>query len=304
MISRKTALPAAGKEIVRAIPGRRAARLHEAPPVPACEAGFSLVEMAIVMTIMGLVLASGVSLLGGQVDAGRQKATKTRLQALEHSLTAFYVWNDRLPCPADGRLDSSDASYGRSQPETSGSCDTSAVTAAESVIPWRTLGLQESESLDGWGRRISYQVSPELTASGSTLDGSLVVRDGSAAVSGTAELTDRAAFVLFSHGENGHGAWLSTGTRMSTTPASTDEALNNSGSSPFADRRLVGVLDEDYDDMLIWRERPFLLQSTGATFNGTACTAATSLWSSEGCSVDSSPDACIVAEALLSRCST
>ena len=266
-------------------------------------AGFTLVEMAMVMAIMGLVLAGGVNLLSGHVDAGREKLTATRLQAIEEALVAYFVWHDRLPCPADGSLTSADLEYGRSQPEDSDVCDDTSVTPAESVIPWRTLGLQESESIDGWDRRITYHVSTELTTSGTSDDGSIIVRDGDDSVTGTAELTDIAAFVLISHGENGYGAWTRFGNQIDDTDSSTDELLNIGGAQPFADRRLAGVLDEDFDDMVLWRERAFLARATGVAFNGSVCSSATNLWASENCSTDSSSDSCQVAEAVLSRCS-
>ena len=112
-----------------------------------------------------------------------------------------------FPAPPMAASVAGDTSYGRSQPETEGDCDTTEVTATEAVVPWRTLGLQENMSLDGWGRRFTYHVAPELVWSGTTSEGDIVLRDGDAATSGTSELTATAAYALISHGDNGHGAW-------------------------------------------------------------------------------------------------
>ncbi|MCB2053659.1 MAG: hypothetical protein KDE35_05375 [Geminicoccaceae bacterium] len=258
--------------------------------------------MAIVMAIMGVLTVGGIGLLGGRVEAGREKLTATRLDGALEALIAYYVWQGRLPCPADGSLAVGDAAYGRARPETAGPCDTTAVTGIERIVPWRTLGLSEAEASDGWGRRLSYHVSPALTATGSVAPGSLVVRDGAAATAGTAELTDRAALVLFSHGANGRGGWTTAGARLPVTGASVHEQMNTDGAAPFADRRTTGILDAAFDDMLVWRERPQLARATGAAFNGGTCTAADGVWSGEGCAATPSTDACIVAAAVRARC--
>lgn len=265
--------------------------------------GFTLIEMSIVMAIMGLVLAGATSLMSGRAAAERKKLTETRLDTALEALTAYYVVNNRLPCPADGSLTNADANYGRSQPETSGACDTVAVTMTEAVIPWRTLGLREPESFDAWDRRARYWVSNNLTSAGSALSGDLVLRDGDAGNPLSSELANNAAFVLLSSGENGLGGWTRSGTAMATTGISTDEQLNVNGGGTWIDRRLSSLSSDEFDDLVRWQSKARLTQASGAAFSGNVCTSATTLSSTTGCSSGSTDDACIVSEAILARCS-
>jgi prepilin-type N-terminal cleavage/methylation domain-containing protein len=264
------------------------------------ERGFTLIELAIVMAVVGIMLAGTMKLLGGQLDQSRIKATRERLGIADGALVAFYAASAYLPCPADGALPTSDASYGRAQPETSGAC--AGVTAANQVLPWRTIGLREELSFDGWRRRFSYHVSPPLTTAGSASLGDLSVRDGAAGAPGTSELTPVAAFVVLSHGENGLGGWLASGQRMTTTGVPTHEAENTDGVEPFVDTALSEAVGDEFDDLTLWREKPSLAQATGAVFSGTVCIAADNLWTTSACTGGSTADECVSAGAIRSRC--
>ncbi len=253
------------------------------------------------MVIAGLMLAGTMKLLGGQLDQSRLKATRDRLQMAYQALTAFYVTNAYLPCPADGALASSDANYGRARPETSGSC--TGVAAANRVLPWRTLGLQEELSFDGWRQRLSYHVSASLTVAGAAGPGDLAVRNGAASAPGTSELTAAAAFVVISHGENGLGAWLPSGQRKTTAGVSAHEAENTDGAAPFVDKALSQATGDEFDDLVIWREKAALAQAAGAVFAGPVCTAADNLWTAHSCALGGGADECVAAAAIRARCS-
>lgn len=270
-------------------------------PVPA-ESGFTLIELAIVMAVVGIILGGAVQLLGGQLDHQHAKITRERLQIAYDALVAFYATNTYLPCPADGSLERGDANFGRAQPEGSGACTGAAVAPNERVLPWRTLGLQDGQSYDGWYRRLSYHVSDPLTTAGTTGPGTLAVRDGAAGTPGSSELSANAAFVILSHGENGLGGWLESGQRMSTSGIPTDEAENADGAEPFVDRPISELDDDAFDDVTLWREKPALAQSAGAVFSGAICGAADTLWADNGCALGSTDEACVAAGAIRSRC--
>ncbi len=279
---------------------RRARRRGPAPAGRGQE-GFTLVELAIVMAVAGILLAGAMKLLGGQLDQSRLKATRDRLRMAYDALTAFYVAHAYLPCPADGALASSDANYGRAQPETSGAC--TGVAATHRVLPWRTLGLQEALSFDGWQQRLTYQVSAPLTTAGAAGPGDLSIRDGAASVAGTTELTAQAAFVVISHGENGLGAWLPSGQRKTTASISAHEAENTDGAAPFVDKAPSQAVGDEFDDLVIWRDKSVLAQATGAVFSGAACSAADNLWTTYSCALGGGADECVAAAAIRARCS-
>lgn len=265
-------------------------------------AGFTLIEMSIVMAIMGLILAGAATVMNGRVNAEQKNLSSQRLQAASDGLAAYYVANNRLPCPADGSLASDDANYGRAQPETSGACDTVAVTSGEAVLPWRTLGLREPESLDGWDQRLRYFVSADLTTAGSSLPGTLVLRDGDVSNPTSVELSSDAAYVVLSSGDNGLGGWLRSGAQKTVVGISTDEQLNVDGTSVFIDRRFSSITGDEFDDMIVWQPKLRLTQATGASFTGGVCTAADNVSIAAGCPGGAVDDACTIAEAVLARC--
>jgi prepilin-type N-terminal cleavage/methylation domain-containing protein len=262
--------------------------------------GFTLVELAIVMAVAGLMLAGTMKLLGGQLDQSRLKTTRDRLQMAYDALVSFYVSHAHLPCPADGALASSDVNYGRAQPETSGSC--AGVAATDRILPWRTLGLQEELSFDGWRQRLTYQVSALLTTAGAAGPGDLSVRDGAAGVPGTSQLTAAAAFAVVSHGDNGLGAWLPSGQRKTTAGIPAHEAENTDGAEPFVDKAQSQASGDEFDDLVIWREKGALAQAAGAVFSGAVCGAADNLWITHSCALGSGADECVAAAAIRARC--
>ena len=265
------------------------------------ERGFTLIELAIVMAVAGLMLAGAMKLLGGQLDQSRLKATRDRLQMAYDALVTFYAANTYLPCPADGALAASDADYGRAQPETGGAC--AGVAAVNQVLPWRTLGLQEELSFDGWRQRLSYRVSPPLTTAGAAGPGDLAVRDGAVSVPGTTELTAAGALVVMSHGENGLGAWLQSGQRKTSAGIPAHEGENADGAAPYVDKAQSQASGDEFDDLVVWREKGALAQAAGAVFSGVICTAADNLWTGSSCAGGSTADECVAAGAVRSRCS-
>ncbi len=263
--------------------------------------GFTLIELAIVMAVAGLMLAGTMKLLGGQLDQSRLKTTRDRLRMAYDALTSYYVTHAYLPCPADGALADSDANYGRAQPETSGSC--TGVAATHRVLPWRTLGLQEELSYDGWHQRLTYQVSAPLTTAGAAGPGDLSIHDGAQGVAGTTEISAAAAFIVISHGENGLGAWLQSGQRKTTAGIGPHEAENTDGAAPFVDKAPSQAVGDEFDDLVIWREKGVLAQAAGAVFSGTVCTAANNLWTTYSCAGGGGADECLAAAAIRARCS-
>ena len=75
-------------------------------------AGFSLLELAIVMIIVGLGLAVTFSALSGFRGTQNRKDTATRIAAVDVAIANFVTINKRLPCPADGALGVSGVSMG------------------------------------------------------------------------------------------------------------------------------------------------------------------------------------------------
>ena len=120
------------------------------------QAGFSLVEMAIVVLILGLLLGGLLQPLRAQIEATRSKETQNQLNSAIEALYGFAASNNaRLPCPAftgsEGNEAIADTSTGQCSNPYNG------------FIPGRLLGLTPIDAngylLDAWDQPIHYAVA-------------------------------------------------------------------------------------------------------------------------------------------------
>lgn len=131
------------------------------PASAARRRGFTLIEVAIVLVIVGIaaamLLGASEALMGNQ----KRQSVRVRLDAVEAALTNFVALNKRLPCPADGRIASGAAGAGL-EALTPGPGTCVAAVMTHGVVPWTTLGLAESDATDPWNGRLTYRVDPAL----------------------------------------------------------------------------------------------------------------------------------------------
>jgi prepilin-type N-terminal cleavage/methylation domain-containing protein len=117
--------------------------------------GFTLVELAVVFAIIGLLLASALYTLSAQNEQRNFEETRQRLEAARELLLAFAIVNGRLPCPATTTPDEA--------PAGGGPCTTAYPTSTSGFLPARSIGYQMVDSagyaIDAWGNRIRYAVS-------------------------------------------------------------------------------------------------------------------------------------------------
>ncbi len=116
--------------------------------------GFTLVELAVVMAIIGVLLASMMMTLSARVDQQNRSDTQRRLEDARDLLLSFAMVNGRLPCPATAAANSGDEA-----PVGGNVCTTSYA----GFLPARAIGFQPTDAngyaLDAWGNRIRYAVS-------------------------------------------------------------------------------------------------------------------------------------------------
>jgi type II secretory pathway pseudopilin PulG len=144
----------------------------------AAVSGFSLVELAVVFTIVALLLASAMYTLSAQVETRNFEDTRRRLDQARELLLAFAIVNGRLPCPARSAATAAPVTVAGDEVLTTATgCIGDAVTdyyggtsgaVTLGYLPARTIGFQQVDSsgfaVDVWGNRIRYAVANLITA--------------------------------------------------------------------------------------------------------------------------------------------
>ncbi len=249
--------------------------------------GFTLIEMAMVMIVVGLMVGGGLFALAPVIDKARVNQTNATLDQVESALELFVIRNQRLPCPADGAQINTSGTYGV---ENCG-----LATEANAVIPWKTMGLDESYSIDGWGTRLSYWPSgtlgigssltaaPDMERTGGTNYPSgtyLTVTDvvSKQTVTSTTSGADRAAYVLVSHGKSQLYGWSKTGKQVlpDNSLNLTNKQCNNNPAgcalgtgTSFASGGPIGPYPPQtntptyFDDLVRWRSPAMMIQLCG-----------------------------------------
>lgn len=232
-------------------------------------AGFTLVEMMVVLLIFASLAAGLMIPLAAQVQLRRNEATRQQLDEARDALLGFATTHGRLPCPA------TPASRGLESFAPGGDAGNGAcATFHGGFLPAAALGLSglDSEGFlrDAWGgpgNRLRYAVfggaavngvmNPLTRANGlqaATLSGLgaashylyMCADGGPASAAGcgpaTNQLTRRAAFVLISLGLNA----------ADTPRPGSDEARNVDGDAAFVSHEASNVPGREFDDVLHW----------------------------------------------------
>ena len=198
--------------------------------------GFTLVELAVVLAIFGLLLGIMVIPLGTQVDQRRFAEAERQLAAVHEALLGFAIANGRLPCPANPAIASGTPNAG-AENKPGAAC-----AAAEGALPWTTLGVPE---LDPWGLRLTYRVTPAFADDppGGMQATLLVTDNGNITITGG---PTNIAAVVVAHGKNGLGAFRPDGSQV---PGAAGNELENANNNATFVSQLPGP---GFDDVLLW----------------------------------------------------
>ena len=216
-------------------------------PAKAPAAGFSLVELTIVLIIVGLLLGSLITPLSAQIEQRNTSETQQQMSEIREALIGFAVANGRLPRPATSPTD------GNESPDK---CTTD--KACTGFIPWATLGVRKT---DAWGKLFRYSVTPSLADAQFTLEtlkGNKKVRKS--ASGGTENiLVDNAPAVIYSAGRSNWG-YADDGSELAdNSTTNSDEDINASAigtdSKPFIAREpssSTTASGGEFDDLVVW----------------------------------------------------
>jgi prepilin-type N-terminal cleavage/methylation domain-containing protein len=190
--------------------------------------GFTLVELAIVLVIMGLLLTAFLTPLSAQLALKKNTETKVQLNEIREALLGYALSHAKpyLPCP-----------------DTNGDGIENRVGAAcsnyEGRLPFSDLGLV---GRDSWNNQFIYRVTPVFADSVAgfalTSEGDITVFDAAA---GNKIATD-IPVIIISLGENG-----------AVLPViGADQLENTDGDTNYVSKDFATNVVNPYDDLVTW----------------------------------------------------
>jgi prepilin-type N-terminal cleavage/methylation domain-containing protein len=240
---------------------------------------FTLIEVAVVLVIVGLVISGLLGSLTAQIEQQKLSETRTTISNIKESLLGYAMANGRFPCPAatpNGVVTALE-SFVSGGNATNGKCS----TFFGGFVPSVTLGLSPTDTegyvLDGWNNPIRYAIidlsddtnttyvftkssgiktansascSPNCgmawIASQSTMLSVCSTGTGisGGSCSGTATMLNQNSAVII----------YSTGKNTPTGGTGTDEAANLNADKAFVSHPPfgVGAANGEFDDIVEW----------------------------------------------------
>lgn len=216
--------------------------------------GFSLVELAMVMVVSGIIMSAVADVYRVYAERKSVELTSNHLATIQESIQAFYNKNGRYPCPARANLN-----YDNSIAAGDENCSAGVVSGITRVvgrggntvligaIPYSTLRkedtgatatmslytLPQNTALDGWGQKMTYAVT-ELQTKKTTFkqeSGAVYIRtEGGAPADSLVEPDGSVHFMLVSHGRDRKGSYARSGTitaACASSPGNDNENCDN-----------------------------------------------------------------------------
>jgi prepilin-type N-terminal cleavage/methylation domain-containing protein len=171
--------------------------------------GFTLIEIAIVIVVIGLLVGGGLTAISPVIESARISETKQKIATVEAAILGYVIQNGCMPCPAQRGAAASGQTADSAAAVYTGCTTNGCVTNGEGLVPWVSLGLSQNDATDGWNRRFSYGVDPTRAVALS------MQRDANGAFPNFASTIDietlagadqaygSIVYVLLSHGQDG-----------------------------------------------------------------------------------------------------
>ncbi len=224
------------------------------------EAGFTLIEVAIGLIILGLILIPSLTLYLDFAKDADWQVTEDNRDAIQRELSGFNASFGRFPCPASSTAARGAANYGfelancqTSVPPVgtcaNGICAYASPNAGQIVLvgslPFKNLGLFERQAYDGYNTKFTYAVTlnSTLTSTFSSNGGAVGIVKASDITLSAIVNPNTAHFVVISHGPNKAGAFTESAAQIPCMEGSLAEQENCDADAIFA----AGDIS-DFDD--------------------------------------------------------
>lgn len=211
--------------------------------------GFSLVELAVVLVIVGLLIGGLLTPLQMQFEQARVSETERGMEQAREALLGYAIRNGYLPCPA---ISAQNGLEDRQGARCRGG-------KRQGLLPWATLGVAK---LDGWGRVYRYSVTPAFADSQALFDLktkrdiTIGTRDRRGRIVAASAVNDIPAVVM-SHGRNGFGGFSDAGIRNAgdgrvNRDERTNAAARGTGFITRVRSDNPAAPGGEFDDMVSW----------------------------------------------------
>lgn len=258
--------------------------------------GFTLIEIAIVLVIVGMLVGSFIGSLTQRIETTKRDNTKKQLEDIKMAILGFASAEGRLPCPALASVAAGEE--GEEQPVGGGVCN-----SQHGFVPGKTLGIsgsynQDNLLIDSWHNPVRYSVTgansnaftkdPEpdgvkgiwnnMLHAEYPLNPDLIICDGDSTsgadcLGGPDKLIDTAPFILLSLGKDGGDFVTNTapnsdqGENAGEATVAANAAGENLAYTVGANQVFVSKsyssIDSDaglFDDLIVW-ESPYVFYS-------------------------------------------
>lgn len=220
--------------------------------------GFTLVELAMSLLVIGLLVGTLILPVTGQLNARAIGETEKTMENIKEALIGYAVMNAKLPCPAAVVSNPAANDLGTSQ---------STLCGQEGFVPWAELGI--GKVTDAWGFPIRYRVdityttgipsdlraNSNITVSHDTSSGNVNL------VSAETDGSSKIIVLLLSYG-NDHAA---NGTVAQQGSAITPYENGDGNTAYVLNEYMSGSnAASNFDDIIVWLPKTTLLARLGA----------------------------------------
>ena len=130
--------------------------------------GYTLIELAVVIAITGVIMVMAAGFALPLMETARRIETEEKMARVARALAFYVVRNDRLPCPGAPDRGGANPPFGYERGSGAAGVTVPANCGAAAgdrvgIVPFATIGLTEGDITDGYGNPFTYAVSPAFT---------------------------------------------------------------------------------------------------------------------------------------------